>query len=130
MLIGGWITAAAGLAMVVAALLGPSEALPGLLAGGLGCGASGIFLLYLAWPGGNKKKGKKVKARVLGAEPAGEGVANYPLVKLDLEIYPKDGNPYQVSRKFIAGKFSTISPGDEIDVRIPDPTEPEKVELA
>jgi hypothetical protein len=71
-----------------------------------------------------------VKARILGAESAGEGVANYPLVRLDLEIYPEDGMPYQVSRKFIAGKFSKFAVGEEIDVRIPDPAEPDKVELA
>jgi hypothetical protein len=73
----------------------------------------------------------RAKARILGVERTGKEIANFPLVKLDLEVYPKDGVPYQVSRKFVIRKrYSGLEPGQEIDVRIPDPTEPDKVELA
>ena len=78
-----------------------------------------------------RRRKEKAKARILGVERTGKEIANFPLVKLDLEVYPKDGTPYQVSRKFVIKKrYSGLEPGMEIEVRIPDPANPDKVELA
>jgi hypothetical protein len=51
------------------------------------------------------------------------------MVELTLEVQPKDGLPFQVKRKFSAGRLGRIEQGRRIDV-VYDPTDPQKVELA
>lgn len=87
--------------------------------------------LYIAWPsrgGGDETGMKKAKATIMGISRAGE-VAGSALVELQLDVRPKDGMPYSVTRKFVASRFSRLEPGQVIDVRI-DPSNPERVELA
>ncbi len=51
------------------------------------------------------------------------------MVELTLEVRPQDGTPFQVKRKFSAGRLGRIEQGRTLDVRY-DPATPERVELA
>ena len=52
------------------------------------------------------------------------------MVDLTLEVQPKGGGmPFQVKRKFSAGRLGRIEAGREFDV-VYDPADPQKLDLA
>jgi hypothetical protein len=123
----------AALAMLVAGVVIPVDAArPGLIGGALGVGLAGLLLAYLDAP---RRRAKPppgtlpAKATILDAAATSGAVAGYQMVELTLEVQPKDGLPFQVKRKFSAGRIGRIEQGRRIDVRY-DPANPQKVELA
>jgi hypothetical protein len=122
-----------GLVMVVAGVAIPVDAArPGLIAGGLGVGLAGLLLAYLDAPSRRDKPARgsaRAKATILAVSGTPGSVAGYQMVELVLEVRPKDGAPYQVKRKFSAGRMGLIEPGRELDVTY-ELANPERVELA
>ncbi len=119
--------------MLVGGFLGPSAAMPGLIGGAIGLGLGGLVLAYLDAP---SKKAKPApgtvrgKATVLDAAGTTGSVAGYQMVELTLEVRPKEGGlPFQVKRKFSAGRLGRVEAGRSLDV-VYDPANPEKLELA
>ncbi len=121
------------LAMIAGGVAAPVDAAkPGLIAGGLGLGIGGLVLAYLDAPSKREKlpPGKvRAKATILDAQGTPGSVAGYQMVELTLEVRPKDGVPFQVKRKFSAGRLGRIEQGQQISVAY-DPANPEKLELA
>ena len=109
------------------------EARPGAIGVVLGCGLSGLLLVYLSAPGRKEKPpggSQKAKATILDATVEQGSVAGYQMVELTLEIWPKGGGtPFQVKRKFSSGRLGRIEQGRKLDVYF-DPANPEKLELA
>lgn len=68
------------------------------------------------------------KATILDARGTAGAVAGYQIVELTLEVRPKHGVPFQVKRKFSAGRLGRIEQGRELDVAY-EPANPEKLEL-
>lgn len=123
---------AAAAAMVVAGVLGPGEARIGLFAGAVGVGLGGLVLAYLDAPSRRRPApagALRAKATILEAVGLPGAVAGYQMVELTLEVRPKDGVPFQVKRKFSAGRFGRIEQGRRIDVFY-DPADPQKLDLA
>jgi hypothetical protein len=122
-----------GLVMVVAGVAIPVDAArPGLIAGGLGVGLAGLLLAYLDAPSRRDKPARgsaRAKATILEVSGTPGSVAGYQMVELVLEVRPKDEVPYQVKRKFSAGRMGLIEPGRELDVTY-ELANPERVELA
>lgn len=123
----------AALAMVVAGVVAPVDAArPGLIGGGIGVGLAGLLLAYLDAPSRREAPppGRvRAKATILDAAGTAGAVAGYQMVELTLEVRPKDGIPFQVTRKFSAGRLGRIEQGRRIDV-VYDPADPQRVELA
>ena len=71
----------------------------------------------------------RAKATILDAAGTAGSVAGYQMVELTLEVRPKDGIPFQVKRKFSAGRLGSIEQGRQIDV-VYNPVDPEKIDLA
>jgi hypothetical protein len=121
------------LVMVAAALVLPKEAMPGLIGGALGVGLAGLLLAYLDAPSKREKPPSgtvKAKATILDAVATPGSVAGYQMVEITLEVWPKGGGvPFQVKRKFSAGRLGRIEAGRKLDVYY-DPANPEKLELA
>jgi len=126
MIVGGLVMAAAG-------VVGPEAARPGLIGGALGVGLAGALLAYLDAPSkGEKPPAGTVKGRATILEASGTtgSVAGYQMVELTLEVRPKNGGvPFQVKRKFSAGRLGRIEAGRSLDVFY-DPADPDKVDLA
>jgi hypothetical protein len=129
-----------GLALLAIALVGavfavapPLEAARGGAIGVmLGCGLGGVLLVYLDAPRRRAKPPPgtlRAKATILDAAATPGAVAGYQLVELTLKVQPKDGLPFQVKRKFSAGRLGRIEQGRRLDV-VYDPANPQKVELA
>jgi hypothetical protein len=129
-----------GLALLAIALVGAFFAVAppvdaargGALGVMLGCGLSGALLVYLDAPRRRVKPPPgtlRAKATILDAAATAGAVAGYQMVELTLEVQPKDGLPFQVKRKFSAGRLGRIEQGRRIDV-VYDPANPQKVELA
>jgi hypothetical protein len=120
-----------GLAMVVFGVVGLEAARVGLIAGGVSVVLAGLLLAYLDAPSRKRKQASgtvRAKATILDfAGTAGE-VAGYQMVELTLEVRPKDGLPFQVKRKFSAGRLGRIEQGRRIDVAY-DPANPQRVDL-
>ena len=124
------------LAMAVAMIVeGIGSSIPGarfgLVGGGLALAASGLFLAYLGAPSRRRKDPPgmaRAEATVIGAARAAGEVAGYPMVELTLEVRPKNGLPYPVTRKFSAGRLGLIEPGRRFEV-LYDPANPERLEL-
>jgi hypothetical protein len=122
------------LVMIAGALVLPKEAMPGLVGGAIGVGLAGALLAYLDAP---KKREKppagtvKGKATILDAVATPGSVAGYQMVELTLEVRPKGGGgvPFQVKRKFSAGRLGRVEAGRTLDVHY-DPANPEKLDLA
>jgi hypothetical protein len=129
----GVLMIATALAMVVAGIVVPVDAArPGLIGGAVGVGLAGLVLAYLDAPSRKRKPPPgtlRAKATILDAAATPGAVAGYPMVELTLEVQPKDGLPFQVKRKFSAGRLGRIEQGRRIDV-VYDPANPKKVELA
>jgi uncharacterized protein DUF3592 len=122
-----------GLAMAGSGVVIPVEAArPGLIIGGLAMGLGGVLLAYLDAPSRRKELAlgmARAKATILEASGTPGAVAGYQMVELSLEVRPKDGAPFQVKRKFSAGRIGRIEQGRTLDV-VYDPANPERVELA
>jgi hypothetical protein len=120
-------------AMIAAGFFLPKEALPGLVGGGIGVGLAGALLAYLDAPSKREKPAKGMqtaKATILDAVATPGSVAGYQMVELTLEVWPKGGGvPFQVKRKFSAGRLGRIEAGRKLDVHY-DPANPEKLDLA
>lgn len=96
----------------------------------LGCGISGLLLVYLSAPGKKEKppEGKvRGKATILDASLEPGSVAGYQMVDLTLEVRPKDGLPFQAKRKVSSGRLGRIEVGRKIDIYYDPATQ--KVEL-
>jgi hypothetical protein len=121
------------LAMVAAGVVGPEAARPGLIGGGIGVGLAGALLAYLEAPSKREKPpagAVRGKATIVDASGTSGSVAGYQMVELTLEVRPKKGGvPFQVKRKFSAGRLGPIEAGRKLDVFY-DPSNPEKIELA
>ena len=126
MIVGALVMAAFG-------VVGPEAAKPGLLGGALGVGLAGALLAYLDAPGKSEKPPSgtvKGRATIIDAAGTSGSVAGYQMVELTLEVWPKKGGvPFQVKRKFSAGRLGRIEAGRKLDVYY-DPSNPEKIELA
>ncbi len=109
------------------------EARLGAIGVALGCGLSGLLLVYLDAPSKRQKPptgSQRAKATILDAAGTTGSVAGYQMVELTLEVRPKGGGtPFQVKRKFSAGRLGRIEQGRSLDVFY-DPANPEKLELA
>lgn len=120
------------LAMAAAGVVGPDAARPGLIGGAIGVGLAGGLLAYLDAPGKREKPPPgtvKGKATILEAAGTAGSVSGYQMVELTLEVWPKGGGaPFQVKRKFSAGRLGPIEAGRKLDVFY-DPANPEKINL-
>lgn len=109
------------------------EARLGALGMALGCGLSGALLAYLDAPSKRDRPApgmERAKATILDAQATSGSVAGYQMVELTLEVRPRGGGvPFQVKRKFSAGRLGRIEAGRRIDIAY-DPANPEKIELA
>jgi hypothetical protein len=123
----------AALAMMVFGVVSPVDAArPGVIGGGVGVGLAGLLLAYLDAPSKGEKLAPgmaRAKATILDATLTPGAVAGYQMVELTLEVQPTDGLPFQVKRKFSAGRLGRVEQGRRIDV-VYDPVNPKKVELA
>jgi hypothetical protein len=123
----------AGLGMIVIGfVVDVQPAGPGLVAGGLGVGLSGLLLTYLDAPRRGEARAPLMahaKATILDASATSGAVAGDQTVELTLEVRPDDGMPFQVQRRFPAGRVGPIEQGRTIDV-VYDPANPQRVELA
>ena len=126
MIIGALLMAAAG-------VVGPEAARPGLIAGAIGVGLGGALLAYLDAPSKREKPpagSAKAKATIIDAHGTTGSVNGYQMVELTLEVWPKGGGvPFQVKRKFSAGRLGPIEAGRKLDVYY-DPANPKKIDLA
>jgi hypothetical protein len=107
------------------------EARLGAIGVAVGCGLSGLLLVYLDAPRRRAKPPAgtvRAKATILDAKGTPGAVAGYQMVELTLEVQPKDGMPFQVKRKFSAGRLGRVEQGRRLDV-VYDPVNPERVEL-
>lgn len=132
---------AVGLLLLAFGLLGAffavvppiEEVRPGAIGVALGCGLSGALLVYLNAPSRREEAPPGMvpgKATILDARGTPGAVAGYQMVELTLEVRPEqDGVPFQVKRKFSAGRLGRIEQGRKLDV-VYDPANPERVELA
>jgi hypothetical protein len=123
-----------GLIGLVFSIVPPvEEARFGALGVAFGCGLSGLLLVYLDAPSKGKKAPAgtvKGKATILDASSTGGSVSGYQMVELTLEVMPKGGAvPFQVKRKFSAGRLGPIQAGRKLDVYY-DPADPTKLGLA
>jgi hypothetical protein len=121
------------LATAVFGIAAPVDAArPGLIGGAIGVGLAGALLAYLDAPRRRPKAPAgtvRAKATILDASGTPSSVAGYQMVELTLEVRPKDGMPFQVKRKFSAGRLGRIEQGQRLDV-VYDPANPQRVELA
>lgn len=119
--------------MVAGGVIGPEAARPGLIGGAIGVGLAGVLLAYLDAPSKRDKPPAgtvKAKATILEAAGTPGSVSGYQMVELTLEVWPKGGGvPFQVKRKFSAGRLGRIEAGRKLDVFY-DPANPEKIDLA
>ncbi|HEY5977048.1 MAG TPA: hypothetical protein VIT85_04260 [Solirubrobacterales bacterium] len=134
MFISGVFLLILGLIGLVFSIVPPiEEARLGAIGVALGCGLSGLLLVYLSAPGKKDKPpagSQRAKATILDAVGTTGSVAGYQMVELTLEVWPKGGGvPFQVKRKFSAGRLGTIEQGRRLDVFY-DPANPEKIDLA
>jgi hypothetical protein len=120
------------LAMAAAGVVGPDAARPGLIGGAIGVGLAGALLAYLDAPSKREKPPPgtvKGKATILDAAGTAGSVSGYQMVELTLEVWPKGGGvPFQVKRKFSAGRLGRVEAGRKLDVFY-DPASPEKIDL-
>jgi hypothetical protein len=109
------------------------EARLGALGVAVGCGLSGLLLVYLDAPSKREKLpagSVRGKATILDAAGTTGSVSGYQMVELTLEVSPKGGGvPFQVKRKFSTGRLGRIEQGRKIDVFY-DPANPKKIDLA
>jgi len=128
----GLLLLAIGLVGAFFAVFPPVEAARGGAIGvALGCGLSGLVLAYLSAPSRRRELAagqRRAKATILDAAGTTGSVAGYQMVELTLEVSPKGGVPFQVKRKFSAGRLGPVEPGRRLDV-VYDPANPERLDL-
>ncbi|HEX6229984.1 MAG TPA: hypothetical protein VFZ41_11050 [Solirubrobacterales bacterium] len=133
MFVIGLLLVAVGLIGAFFAIFPPvEEARWGAIGVALGCGLSGALMAYLDAPSRREKAPPgttRAKATILDAAGTTGSVAGYQMVELTLEVRPKGGVPFQVKRRFSAGRLGRIEPGRTLDV-LYDEANPERVELA
>lgn len=134
MFVSGLFLLLLGLVGLVFSVVPPvEEARFGAIGVALGCGLSGLLLVYLSAPSRKEKpppSARKAKATILDAAVMQGSVAGYQMVELTLEVWPKGGGtPFQVKRQFSSGRLGRIEQGRKLDVFY-DPANPEKLELA
>jgi hypothetical protein len=130
----GLLLLAFGLVGAFFAVVPPIEAVrPGAIGVALGCGLSGLLLVYLDAPSRRQEPPPgtvRGRATILEARGTPGAVAGYQMIELTLEVWPKEGGvPFQVKRKFSAGRLGRIEQGHKLDV-VYDPANPERLELA
>lgn len=130
----GLLLLAFALAAAVFAVVPPvEEARLGAIGAALGCGLAGALLTYLGAPSRREPPPPgmaRAKATVLEASGTAGSVAGYQMVELTLEVWPKEGGvPFQVKRKFSAGRLGRLEQGRKLDV-VYDPANPERLDLA
>ena len=88
-----------------------------------------MILAYVNWPSRRKPPEGMVRADafVLAARLTGGEAAGSRIVEITLEVHPKGGVPFQVTRKFV-GVMSRIESGQKVAVNY-DPVNPDRVEL-
>jgi len=128
----GLLLVAFGVVGAFFAIFPPVEAARGGAIGvALGCGLGGAVLAYLDAPSRRRAlaPGKqRARATILNAKGTPGSVAGYQMVELTLEVSPKGGVPFQVKRKFSAGRLGRIEPGRRLDV-VYDPANPDQLDL-
>jgi hypothetical protein len=128
----GVLMIAIGLVGAFFAIVPPvEEARLGAIGVAIGCGLSGAVMAYLDAPSKRKPAPPgmvRAKATILDATGTPGSVAGYQMVDLTLEVRPKNGVPFQVKRKFSAGRLGRIEVGRELDV-VYDPANPERIDL-
>ncbi len=133
MFLSGLVLLAIALVGAVFAVAPPLEAArPGAIGVMLGCGLGGALLVYLDAPRRRPQAPPgtvRAKATILDATGTAGAVAGYQMVELTLEVQPKDGLPFQVKRKFSAGRLGRIEQGRRLDV-VYDQADPQRVDLA
>lgn len=133
MFVIGLLLLAIGLVGAFFATFPPVEAIRGGAIGvALGCGLSGALLAYLDAPSRRRELApgqQRAKATILDATGTPGAVAGYQMVELMLEVQPKAGIPFQVKRKFSAGRLGRIEQGRQLDV-VYDPADPQRLDLA
>lgn len=133
MFLVGLLMLAMALAMIVGGIAAPVDgARFGLIGGGLAVGASGLLLAYLGAPSRRRKPPPgmaRAEATILDARRTAGEVAGYPMVEVTLEVRPKEGLPFEVKRKFSAGRLGMLEQGRRIEV-LYDPLDPQRIELA
>lgn len=133
MFVAGVFMIVIALAMVIGGVVIPVDAArPGLIGGGIGVGIAGLTLTYLGAPSRKEPLPPghvRARATILDAALTPGAVAGYQMVELTLEVRPKDGLPFQVKRKFSAGRLGRIEQGRTLEVAY-DPADPQKLELA
>jgi hypothetical protein len=129
----GLLLLAIGLIGAFFAIFPPLEVVrPGAIGVALGCGLGGAFMAYLDAPNRRREMApgqERAKATILDAAATTGSVAGYQMVELTLEVRPRSGVPFQVKRKFSAGRLGRIEQGRELDV-VYDPANPQKLDLA
>jgi hypothetical protein len=125
----GLFMAAIAVAMLVAAFVLPDVARAGLIGGAIGVGLAGAVLLYLNWPERKQAPAGRVKADafILDAKLTGAEATGNRIVEMTLDVRPRGGVPFQVTRKFL-GTMSTIEQGQRVTVYY-DPSNPDEVTL-
>lgn len=133
MFVSGILLLVVALAGVVLAIVPPLDAIrPGMIGMAIGCGIAGAVNVYLGAPSRRTKPepGKvRGKATILDARGTAGAVAGYQMIELTLEVRPKDGVPFQVKRKFSAGRLGRVEQGRQLDV-VYDPADPQRLELS
>jgi hypothetical protein len=128
----GLLLIAIGLVGAFFAIVPPVEEVRlGAIGVAVGCGFSGLAMAYLDAPSRRKPVPPgttRAKATILDASGTTGSVAGYQMVALTLEVRPKEGVPFQVKRKFSAGRLGRIEQGRQLDV-VYDPANPEQLEL-
>jgi hypothetical protein len=131
--ISGLLLLLVALVGVVLAIVPPDPSIRlGMIGMALGCGVAGAINVYLGAPGRRPQPAPGMargKATILEARGTAGAVAGYQMIELTLEVRPKDGLPFQVKRKFSAGRLGAAEQGRELDV-VYDPANPQKLELA
>ncbi len=131
MFLTGLLMSALGLAMLVGSFLLPAAARPGLIGGAVGVAGAGLVLMLLDWPSRRERPREgqvEADAYLLEARRTGGEATGFRMVELTLEVRPKGGTPFQVSRKFV-DNLGELTPGQRLKVRY-DPVDPERLELA
>jgi hypothetical protein len=120
-----------GVAMIAGAVAAPAAVRPGLIGGAVGLLGAGLVLTFLDWPSRSRppRDGMvRADAYLLDARLTGGEATGFRMVEMTLEVRPRDGVPFQVTRKFVAD-MARLETGQRVRVYF-DPADPERLELA
>ena len=131
MFLTGIIMVVLGVAMIAGAVAAPAAVRPGLIGGAVGLLGAGLVLTFLDWPSRSRppRDGMvRADAYLLDARLTGGEATGFRMVEMTLEVRPRDGVPFQVTRKFVAD-IARLETGQRVRVYF-DPADPERLELA